>query len=220
MKISKPLILIAASLLLNSCIIKSLQPFYTKSSLSFSQKLLGNWTDNKNGKWKVESIKEKFEQDQKEGIKLSKEDVIVLETYKKGYYITYLKNEKEAGFIAMPFKIDGQFFIDFIPVEIEDEEINSLAAEHLLKTHSVAKLDFKNTNELSFSWLSEERVKDVFKANKIRLKHEIIGPEEVLLLTASSEELYAFLKKYQKAAMEDKWKNSDILTLAKEDATP
>jgi hypothetical protein len=217
---TRGLILIATVLLFSSCIVKSLQPFYTKDSLSFNEKLLGNWIDNKKGQWTVESIKEKFEQDRKEGTILSDEDSRAFEAYIEGYYVQYVKQGNEAGFIAMPFKIGQQYFIDFIPIEIEDDQINSLAAAHLLKTHSVSKLDIKSDDELSFSWLSEERITDLFSQSKLRLKHENIGPEETLLLTATSKELYAFLKKYMQAEIKDKWKAADRLTLTKVNAKP
>lgn len=217
---TKGIILVLAVLLLSSCIVKSLQPFYTKDSLSFNEKLLGKWVDNKKGQWTVESLKEKFEQDRKEGVELSEVDLSALETYKEGYYVNYIKNANEAGFIAMPFKIEQHYFIDFIPIEIEDDEINSLAAEHLLKTHSVCKLDMNSDDELSLSWLSEERISDLFSESKLRLKHENIGPEETLLLTATSEELYAFLKKYLQADIKDKWKSTDRLTLTRVNAEP
>jgi hypothetical protein len=217
---TKGLILILTVFLCSSCIVKSLQPFYTKDSLSFNEKLIGNWIDNKKGQWTVESIKEKFDQDRKEGIVLSEEDLHAFEAYKKGYYVKYVKQNNEAGFIAMPFKIREQYFLDFIPIEIEDEEINSLAAAHLLKTHSVSKLDIKSDDELSFSWLSEKRVTDLFSQSKLRLKHENIGPEETLLLTATSKELYAFLQKYMQAEIKDKWKSTDRLTLTKVNAKP
>ncbi len=227
MKTWKPFILIGLALLLNSCIVKSLQPFYTSESLSFNKDLIGSWIDNEKGKWTVESIRTKIEEDRKKGIKLSKEDLALYETYKDGYFITLIKKDKEAGFIAMPFKINQHYFLDFIPIEIKDDEINSLAAEHLLKTHSVAKLDINSGEDVSFSWLSEERLKDLYDAQKIRLKHEKIGFEEDLLLTASSEELYAFLTKYTEADLfkkyeekEKKWKSNDKLTLTKVNAKP
>lgn len=224
---TKGIILILITLLFSSCIVKSLQPFYTKDSLSFNKKLIGKWTDNKKGQWIVESIKDKFEEDKKEGLELSKEDLRAFESFKKGYYINYIKQDKEAGFIAMPFKIKQQYFLDLIPIEIEEEEINSLAAAHLLKTHSVAKLDVNSDNEVSLSWLSEERINDLFEDQKIRLKHEKTGFDQDLLLTASSEELYAFLTKYTEANLfqkyeekERKWKSSDKLTLTKANAKP
>lgn len=204
-------------LLFNSCIIKSLQPFYIIQSLSFNESLLGNWTDNKKGQWTVESIKDKFEQDRKDGVELSEDDTRLYKAYSKGYFIEIIKEDKVAGFIAMPFLIGKQYFLDFIPMEIEDEEINSLAAQHLLKTHSVAKLDINSEQEVSLSWLSEERIKELFQDEKIRLKHEKIGIQEDLVLTASSKELYTFLKKYLSSDIENKWKKEDMLNLIKTD---
>lgn len=212
---TKSLLIILSVSIFSSCIVKSLQPFYTDESLSYNEKLLGNWMDHNKGEWTVESIKDKFEQDQKEGVKLSKEDLRAFETYKKGYYIRYLQNDKNAGFIAMPFKIDTQYFLDFIPIEFDESQINSLAAEHLLKTHSVAKLDLNSDANLVLSWLTEERITDFFEEEKIRLKHQATGFDEDLLLTASSKELYKFLKKYMNSNFKDKWKEDDRLRLTK-----
>jgi len=217
---TKGLILILTVSLFSSCIVKSLQPFYTKASLKFNEKLLGSWTDNKNGQWTIASVRDEFIKDRKEGIEFSEDDKKAFQNYKDGYIINYVKKDNEAGFIAMPFKIDQQYFLDFIPIEIDDEEINSLAAEHLLKTHSVAKLDFTKDDAVRLSWLSEEKITDLINANRMRLKHERIGPEEILLLSAKSEELYAFLEKYLSSNVEDKWKKSDMLTLVNTNAKP
>ncbi|MFC4635171.1 hypothetical protein ACFO3O_14765 [Dokdonia ponticola] len=211
----KAFILLASVLLFSSCIVKSIQPFYTKGDLSYTEKLIGIWTDQKGGVWDVISMKEQFMKDQKENSNVSEDDKKAFEAYKEGYIVKYVKKEKEVVFIAMPFQLEGQYFLDFIPFEFDTESINHLAAEHLIKTHSVAKLDINAAQKISFSWLTEERIKTLFNDNKLRLKHEIVGPEEALLLTASSQELSAFLKKYLTASIEDKWKSSDALTLTK-----
>ncbi|WP_299766965.1 hypothetical protein [uncultured Dokdonia sp.] len=212
---SKALILLASVLLLNSCIVKSLQPFYTKGDISYIESLIGKWTDQKNNTWVVTSLREEFTKDQKEGVKLSEEDRKAFETYKDGYLITYTRKNKKAVFIAMPFKIEGQYFLDFILFDFDTESINNLAASHLIKTHSVAKIELDNNKNASFLWLTEEHLKNLFKTDKLRLKHEIIGPDEALLLTASSQELSAFLKKYNTSSIKDKWKSSDTMTLTK-----
>lgn len=211
----KAFILLASVLLFSSCIVKSIQPFYTKGDLSYTEKLIGIWTDQKGGVWDVISMKEQFMKDQKENSNVSEDDKKAFEAYKEGYIVKYVKKEKEVVFIAMPFQLEGQYFLDFIPFEFDTESINHLAAEHLIKPHSVAKLDINAAQKISFSWLTEERIKTLFNDNKLRLKHEIVGPEEALLLTASSQELSAFLKKYLTASIEDKWKSSDALTLTK-----
>ena len=143
-------IFIGIAVLLNSCIIKSIQPFYTAESLSYNAELLGNWTDNKKGQWKVESLKSKFEEDRKEGVAISEYQIKTFNKYKDGYYIEYIKDRKSAGFIAMPFKIDTQYFLDFIPLEYEAEDLNKLAAQHLVNAHSVAKLDIDKETNVSF----------------------------------------------------------------------
>ncbi len=216
----KTIIFILCLIVLNSCIVKSLQPFYTKDALAFDNRLIGKWVDQKKGEWRVNSFEEVFYAGIDKDKPLSEEDQKAYDNYKEGYLIYYTKKEKEVAFLAMPFKIDDQYFVDFIPFDYDTNNINTLAADHLLKTHSVSKMDINSDNEIQFSWLSEDRIKDLFKDHKIKLKHENIGWDETLLLTASSEELYAFLKKYMKADISDKWKASDRLTLTRQDAKP
>ena len=154
-------------MLFSSCIVKSLHPFYTKDAVAFNENLIGHWVDNKKGKWQLESFVDAFEKDRKKGQKLSKEDEVMYENYKKAYVANYTKKEKEAQFIVMPFKVDNQYFLDFIPIVYDDNEINSLAAQHLLKTHSVAKLDMESDNDASLSWLSEERISNLLNQKKM-----------------------------------------------------
>lgn len=215
---SRLILLVLSMALLSSCIVKSLQPFYIKKSLSFNDKLLGDWSDNKNGKWQVVSFVDAFNEDREPGKPLSEEDQNALDNYKEGYLINYIKKEKEAGFIAMPFKIEDDYFIDFMPIQFEEEDINDLAVQHLVKTHTVAKVDFID-NTIQLSWLSEEPINTLFETERMRLKYEKVGFDETFLLTASSNELYEFLRKYRNAEVEDKW-TKDQLTLQRPDAKP
>ena len=216
----KTVIIICLLVLFNSCIVKSLQPFYTQESIAFQKMFVGEWKDNKNNAWKVVSLKEEFKKDNKDQSELSAEDKEIFEKYKDGYFITYIKNEKEAVFIAMPFKINNQVFMDFIPFDYENLS-NDLVSQHLLKTHSVAKFDaLKENNEVKISWLDEDRLKALYENNQIQLKHEVIGLDEAFVLTASSEELYKFLEKYMASNIEDKWKSSNEYTLKRSNAKP
>lgn len=235
MKTSKFTMLIVLAVLLNSCIIKSLQPFYTKKSISYTEKIIGNWQESETATWEIQSFKEEFKKDSNtnkknkskfsEGVSkvfnaiITKGNDSINEIYNNSYIAKYTKREKEAYFIAMPFKIDNQYFLDFIPFMYDSKDTSQLTKEHLIVTHSVAKLDIKN-NTINLSWLDEDKIKDLFKANKLRLKHENIGIEDDLILTATSEELYAFLKKYITSNIEDKWNTSDRVTLTKTDAKP
>lgn len=242
MKTWKSVILIGIAILLNSCIVKSLQPFYTSDSLSYNEKFIGTWVDSEKGEWDIKSFKDGLKDTNisKKKIKTSEKDVKytvkteftefdsdpsddvtnLTEFYKKGYLISYKDQDKEALFVAMPFKIDNQYFLDFIPFMYDNNSVNELVNQHLMTTHSVAKIDVNSDKEIAFSWLNENKVKELFDNKKLRLKHEGIGLEKDLLLTASSEELYVFLKKYMKSDIEDKWKKADMLTLIKANAKP
>ena len=120
----------------------------------------------------------------------------------------------------MPFKVNEHLFLDFTPFEYEDDALNPLVAQHLLKTHSVAKVDLNPDGSIKLSWLSEEVVNPLFNENKIRLKHEKTGVSEDLILTATREELHAFLVKFMKSDLEKKWDKDDMYTLTSVNAKP
>ncbi len=212
-------ILICCLVLLNSCVVKSLQPFYTTEAISHQKDLIGKWNDNKNYEWEVVSFKQAFLDDNKDFSKISVEDKVLFEKYKEGYFVSLTKKDETSVFLTMPFKVENQLFMDFIPFDYENIT-NDLTSQHLLNTHSVAKVDFEDNKNLKLTWLDEDRLIDLFKKDQLKLKHEIVGFEESFVLTASSEELYKFLKKYINSNIEDKWKSSEKFILTKVNAQP
>ncbi|MDB4752884.1 hypothetical protein OAF78_03880 [Winogradskyella sp.] len=206
--------------LLNSCIVKSLRPFYLAEHIRFNDQLIGNWTTGENSTWEITSFKETWEKDNEGNSKLMEDDMEAYESYKNAYVVKYMSSEKEAFFLAMPFTVDKHLFLDFTPFEYEDSGINSLAAQHLLKTHSVTYVDFQNDGTIKLKWLDESVVTNLISEKKLRLKHEKTGIDEDLVLTASSEELYSFLKKFMKSDIENKWDKDVIKTLKPSNAKP
>ncbi|TCK69125.1 hypothetical protein DFQ05_0640 [Winogradskyella wandonensis] len=206
-------------LLFSSCIVKSIQPFYTKSSINYSGKLVGNWTDNKNGQWDIRSFKDEWEKETDPNTTLSKESKEAFERFKDGYYIKYKKKDTEASFIAMPFMVNKHLFIDLTPFEYDSDDLNKLVAQHLLKTHSTAFVDITNEG-FTLKWLSEKAVNKLITEKRLRIKHERTGIDEDLVLTASSDELHNFLKKFMVSDFEDKWDNDDIRRLKPNNAKP
>jgi hypothetical protein len=87
-----------------------------------------------------------------------------------------------------------------------DNLSNSLFKMHLIKTHSLAKLDMVSNNSISIKWLDEDKLKFLLNNDKIKIKHEKVGFDETILLTASSEELVKFIQKYMNSEDEEKWK--------------
>lgn len=216
----KIVFLLALMILFSSCIVKSIQPFYTKATLSYNKELVGDYVDSKKASWSIYSFEEEWNAENEDQTKLMKEDQDAFDRYKNGYVIKYIKKESESFFIAMPFKVDEHLFLDFTPFEYEDDGLNPLVAQHLLKTHSVAKVDLNSDGSLKLSWLSEEVIKPLFNENKIRLKHEKTGIDEDLVLTASSEELHSFLIKFMSSDLEKKWDIDDMFTLTPTNTKP
>lgn len=200
---------------LHACIVKSIQPFYTDKAVSFDPSLLGKFTDNKQGTWEVLSFQQAFEKDQPDAAKYSKDDKEALKKYGQAYVIKQIKKEKEALFLAVPFKVESELFLDFTPIMYDDSDANTLALQHLLKTHSVAKLNKLENEVLQLQWLDETPLSELLKTGQIKLKHEIVGIDDTLILTATSDELFKFLQKFEKSDIENKWKNAETYSLTR-----
>ncbi len=219
----KPKIIILFFILLffNSCIVKSLHPFYTQNNIYFEKRFLGVWEDEHHNKCEVISFEKAFFDDKmKEAKKLgsvfsivdiknnmNKSDTDILNKYKDAYYVKMTDNNKEATFIAMPFRLNDQIFLDFSLLEVNMDPINSLANYHLIGTHSLIKLEFaKDYSMINLKFFDEEKLNELIDQHKIHIKYEKFGfDESQYLLTASSEELQKFIKKYMNSNDEKKW---------------
>tara|TARA_R110002049_G_scaffold280945_1_gene460402 strand:+ start:840 stop:1490 length:651 start_codon:yes stop_codon:yes gene_type:complete len=213
---TKNLSIVLCFLLFNSCVLKSLHPFYIASAIYYEASFIGTWVDSKDGKWEVASLKEEFEKDKEPK---TEDDKKIYEQYKDGYFIKYTENQKEASFIGVPFKINNELFINFNMVDYNSQDLNSLAKSNIIETHTVAKLDTLTNGRMSLKWLDEDRLGELFDKKQIQLKHEKVGINETLVLTGSSIELYKFLKKYLESDIKDKWKTDKKFTLTRANET-
>lgn len=198
------------ALLLSSCVVKSLHAFYTQDLLFFEQKFIGNWLDSENAHWSVLPFKEVIlKENHKENIsELDKDELKLYNSYKDGYVVYFEKDSTKSSFLAMPFKINNQLFLDFTPIEDRESEQsqNDLYRMHLINTHSLAKLDMDSKDEASIKWLDQDKIKVLLDEDRIKIKHEKVGFDETILLTATSEELVKFVEKYMASEDQDKWK--------------
>ena len=103
--------------LFSSCIVKSLNPFYTKDTIHYDPSFTGNWKDSKNGEWIIESFKDNkdidFEKDVKH-FEINGEDVDV-SIFNNAYTIEYIKNKQSVTnatiilvFITIGFRIPSK----------------------------------------------------------------------------------------------------------------
>ena len=220
MKIRNFILLLISCVLLSSCFVKSLHPFYTQKTLHFDDRFIGEWEDQKKGVWKVESFSEVMIRENGGFSKLEGLDKLLYEKYKKGYYVSYKTKNKESIFLVMPFKLKKQLLLDFTPFMFEPD-LSSLVRNHLVSAHSLAKFDILDNNQISIKWLDEDRLKTLFKEKKIKIKHQKTGIDESeILLTAKPEELQKFIRKYMASKDENKWESDTKFILTKSNAKP
>lgn len=211
-------ILATCLLLLTSCVVKSLHPFYTKETISYDESFIGEWQDSKKGTWNIVSFKSEMIKDNPVE-KMKEDDLKIYKEYKNSYYILREYKGQEVLFIATPFKINNQTFLDFFPFEHQDD-VDSLLESHSIYTHSLVKYDVQKNGEIEIRWLDEGKIADLFTEHKIKIKHETFGfLNDKYLLTAKPRELQKFIEKYMVSNDSDKWETSTKFTLTKIDAT-
>ena len=207
-------ILLGIVFLLASCVVKSLEPFYTKKSISFDERLIGKWVDSKKGNWSIVSFKEEITEN-KPKKKLNKEEKLLFDIYKNSYYILREYKDKETMYIATPFTVKEERFLDFYPLDNQDG-IDNLLERHSVYTHSLVKYAFNNDGKLSIKWLDEDKVEALFEEKKIKIEHRKIGIlRDKYLLFASSEDLEKFIEKYISSNDSNKWDTDTKYTLSK-----
>jgi len=87
-------------------------------------------------------------------------------------------------------KINDQHYLDFQTIPQNDDSSFSF---NRIQGHTFAKVNFSGNN-LEIMHLDVEYLEEIIKAKRLRLKHEII--DEDMVLTASTEDLRAFISKY------------------------
>lgn len=221
---TKALLILTGVLLLNSCIVKSLFPFYTKDAIYYEPRLVGTWQDDKVTRLEIYPFKEKFLE--KEGDTAPDEiqkyinrrlqemvgdyaDFGPFGLYEKAYLVFMNEDGKEAVFIAVPFKVKEELFLDFALVEVDMEPINSLASFHLARMHTLIKVEFDaDDSRVNLRWFAEEKLNKLIEENRIRIKYTDLASavdEPDYLLTAPSEDLQKFIAKYMDSKDDDKW---------------
>lgn len=166
------------AVLLSSCIVKSLHPFYTEEKVVFRQDLTGSWTDQDAGRWEIKQSAKK----------------------KNAYEITLTTDEASAVFIAHLFRLNNTLYLDFLP-ESDNAPAVDLFNLHLIPSHSLARVRLSGNSLIEIEWMNEEWLAELFARNRVRIQHEVVQDyadkdEKMYILTASTEELQKFILKY------------------------
>ena len=96
-------------------------------------------------------------------------------------------------------KIGGDIYLDFVTYRTANKvallEEKNVFARSNISAHSFAKMTFDDGN-LNLQMFDGEFIEDLIKNRKVRLRHEVIGDDDQILLTASTNELRSFIEKY------------------------
>lgn len=156
------------ALLLTACI-PSLHPLYTKDTLTFREGLLGSWIDQDDAVWSFERGEN------------------------QSYLLTIDPGDEQEAYRVHLVRLDDQLFIDFFPADHSEEQPYSLT--WLVPTHSFGKIEFIGQQGLQLKFFDNEWLETLFEQRKIRIKHERLD-DDTIVLSASPEELQQFVIKY------------------------
>lgn len=167
---------------LPSCTIFSLHPLYTEEELVMETALEGMWKDNDDGD----------------------EFVYFEQMDEKMYLFRYMElqegaeNELEMGdtvsFRAGLVQVGEHYFLDLYPYYNDGNNDEAwYLFRNFVPTHSFVKIEW-DADHVTLYLFDYDRMKKLFEQNRIRIKHEML--EDFIVITASTEELQRFIRKY------------------------
>jgi len=167
------LLAVGGLLTICGCVPLSLVPYYTEKDLVLEPGLIGSW-DSGDGN----------------------EEVIFEEADSNGYAMIDRDSTGEVHFDVHLFKLGGKLFMDLSPQGLCGG-MNPLLEVHLIPGHSLLRVDRIEPTLMTAS-LNDAWMKERMKEDPGALAHVIT--DDRLVLTASTEEIQAFLVKH----MDDK----------------
>lgn len=153
----------------------SVHPLYTDDDLIFREELLGTWLGPSTGFNRTDETETwKFEQDDE-----------------KTYTLTHITESDTTYFLGHLVQLGDMYFLDLI-LENADQ-LSNFAQYHIFPVHTFSKVTF-NESQVSLEMFNSNWIIDMIDENRIRIKHE--KASDLILLTASTEELQKFILKY------------------------
>jgi hypothetical protein len=185
MKRTTVITLILTMAALSSCLVSSLHPFYKDKDRYFDNSMVGNWLDGDSCIWTIQPnmVSEGFmEPEEPDG----------------SYKVTYYEDEgRISNLVATLFQLNHVDYVDFLPDNNEDQFTSDMTAYHHVPVHTLARVQYCRDSILLY-WYGDDWLNELFEQNRIRIKHETVDNHDYdrQVLTASTDELQKFIKKY------------------------
>ncbi len=190
MKIKTIIILGCLSMLVSSCILSSLFPLYKESDLIRDDRIIGSWLtageEDHSDYWTFEWI-----DTAKVGRGWLGPDEWAKYNQGKTYRLIAVEDTLEQEFAAHLFQLNGKTYIDFYPVDFEIG--HGFLSWHMVPVHIFSQIEIVE-DKLIFYWFEPDYFADLIEQNKVKISH--IENNGEILITASTEELQKFVKKY------------------------
>jgi hypothetical protein len=166
-----------------SCI-PSLYPLYRDKDLLFDTRLLGLFNTEGNmigdiggDTWEFDRLD--WQTENKSGNEWNQ--------FRSGktYKLIALEDEKRAEFAVHLIKLGKNYYLDFFPVKYNIPHV--MLDMQLMPAHIFGKIEFVNNN-IVMNWFDGDFLTNMIDSNKIM--------DDNILLTANTEELQKFVRKY------------------------
>lgn len=191
-----------------SCV-TSLQPLATYQSAIRDDRVTGTWNaDGKDytvqkfyssdffKKLKKEADKNKPGEEEPLTQKEAEDSIL----YSKSYVVKYTKDNVEYHMFGTMVKLNGQYFMNFTPADIntnkENEQAFEITLTDRLATHTIARIKFTNANSIQLDFIDGDFLYKQVKAGRMKIKNEADDLYDTFMITASTSELQQFLEKY------------------------
>jgi hypothetical protein len=172
-----------------SCI-PSLYPLYRDKDLLFDTRLLGLFNTEGNmigdiggDTWEFDRLD--WQTENKSGNEWNQ--------FRSGktYKLIALEDEKRAEFAVHLIKLGKNYYLDFFPVKYNIPHV--MLDMQLMPAHIFGKIEFVNNN-IVMNWFDGDFLTNMIDSNKIKISHKML--DDNILLTANTEELQKFVRKY------------------------
>lgn len=169
---------------MSGCLVSSLHPFYKNEDKYFVESMVGSWVDDDSCVWTIQA-------------NISGGGPFGPVRHDSSYIITYYEDHTKAILLGTLFQLNGVDYVDFLPDPGEDHHNADMTAWHHVPVHTLARVQY-NKDSILIYWYGDEWLNELLEQNRIRIKHESVESADYdrQLLTASTDELQKFIKKY------------------------
>jgi hypothetical protein len=170
---------------MSGCLVSSLHPFYKTTDKYFDSAMVGSWIDGDSCIWTI--VENRYSR-----------SFMGPEKSDSTYQITYYEEDSSKAVLkGTLFQLNRVSYVDFIPDPNEDHCYSDMTSFHLIPVHTLARVQY-NKDSILMYWYGDEWLNELFEQNRIRIKHETIDATDYdrHVLTASTDELQKFIKKY------------------------